>query len=59
MKKLKVEKSKYPDDEGTHLVVMYSHTKYGMGFQRLFKGSRKECLAYKEELEKNERGKAL
>ena len=37
MKKLKVEKSMYPDDEGTHLVVLYSNTKYGRGFRRLLR----------------------
>lgn len=59
MKKLKVEKSMYPDDEGTHLVVLYSNTKYGRGFRRLFKGSFKECQEYKKELESNEGDKKL
>lgn len=57
MQKLKVEKSYFPDDEGTHLVVLYSNTKYGQGFRRIFKGSRKECLEYKKKLE-DERDKA-
>lgn len=59
MKKLKVEKSMYPDDQGTHLVVLYSNTKYGRGFKRLFKGSFKECQKYKKELESNEGDKEL
>lgn len=59
MKKLKVEKSMYPDDEGTHLVVLYSNTKYGRGFKRLFKGSFKDCQKYKKELEANEGDKEL
>lgn len=59
MKKLKVEKSMYPDDQGTHLVVLYSNTKYGRGFKRLFKGSFKECQKYKKELEANEGDKEL
>lgn len=59
MKKLKVEKSMYPDDEGTHLVVLYSNTKYGRGFKRLFKGTFKECQKYKKELEANEGDKEL
>lgn len=54
MKILKVEKSHFPDDEGTHLVVLYSNTKYGRGFRRLFKGSFKDCQKYKKELESNE-----
>lgn len=59
MKKLKVEKSQFPDEEGTHLVVLYSNTKYGRGFKRLFKGSYKECQEYKKELESNEGDKEL
>ena len=59
MKKLKVERSMYPDDQGTHLVVLYQNTKYGRGFRRLFKGSYKECQEYKKDLESNERGKEL
>ena len=59
MKKLKVEKSLYPDEEGTHLVVLYSNTKYGRGFKRLFKGSFRECQDYKKELESNEGDKEL
>ena len=54
MKKLKVEKSAFPDEEGTHLVVLYSTTKYGRGFRRLFKGSYKDCKKFKKELESNE-----
>ena len=59
MKKLKVEKSMYPDEEGTHLVVLYSNTKYGRGFKRLFKGSFKECQEDEKELESNEGDKEL
>lgn len=59
MKKLKVEKSAFPDEEGTHLVVLYSATKYGRGFRRLFKGSYKDCQKFKKELESNEGDKRL
>lgn len=59
MKKLKIEKSLYPEDNKTHLVVMYSHTKYGHGIQRLFKGTYKECKEFKKELENDERGKSI
>lgn len=59
MKKLKVEKSAFPDEEGTHLVVLYSNTKYGRGFRRLFKGSYKDCQKFKKELESNEGDKRL
>ena len=59
MQKLKIEKSHYPDDEGTHLVILYSATKYGQGFRRLFKGTYRECQKYKKELEANEGDKRL
>ena len=52
IKKYTVEKSNYPDEEGTHLVIMHSVTQYGDSYQRVFKGSRKDCLAKKDELEK-------
>ena len=51
--RLKVEKSEFPDEEGTHLVVMYSFTEHGLATKRLFKGSQKECLEKKKELEGN------
>lgn len=56
MQKLKVEKSAFPGEEGTHLVVLYSNTKYGRGFRRLFKGSYKECQKYKKDLESEHEG---
>lgn len=49
--RLKVEKSEFPDEEGTHLVVMYSYTEHGLATKRLFKGSQKECMEKKNELE--------
>lgn len=51
--RLKVEKSEFPDEEGTHLVVMYSYTEHGLATKRLFKGSHSECLEKKKELEGN------
>ena len=57
MKKVKVEKSLYPEVDKTHLVVMYSQTLYGSATKRLFKGTYKECQEYKKEL--HERGKIL
>lgn len=49
--RLKVEKSQFPDEDGTHLVVMYSYTEHGLATRRLFKGSHSECLEKKKELE--------
>lgn len=54
MKKLKVEKSKFPEDNKTHLVVQYSESQNGYGIGRIFKGTYKECVSYKKRLE-NER----
>lgn len=50
-KKFIIEKSNYPDQTGTHLVIMHSSTQYGENYQRVFKGSRKECVMKKKELE--------
>lgn len=55
--KLKVEKSEFPDEEGTHLVVMYSFTPHGLGSKRLFKGSKEACLKKVKELEENRESK--
>lgn len=49
--KLKIEKSEFPDEEGTHLVVQYTATEHGYGYRRLFKGTYKECMEKKKELE--------
>lgn len=57
-KKYIVEKSNYPDDNGTHILIMHSSTPHGENYQRIFKGSHKECLAKKEKLQRLEkRGK--
>ena len=51
-KKFIVEKSNYPDALGTHMVIMHSKTEHGENYQRVFKGTRKECLEKKKEFEK-------
>lgn len=57
-KKYIIEKSNYPDDTGTHILIMHSSTEYGENYQRIFKGTRKECLVKKEKLQRLEkRGK--
>lgn len=53
MKKYKIEKSKYPEDKNTHLVFMYSDSKYGCNIQRIFKGSHKECKEFLDEKTNN------
>ncbi len=49
--KLKIEKSDFPDAEGTHLLVQYTSTEHGWGYRRLFKGTHKECMEKKNEME--------
>lgn len=51
MKKLKIERSLYPDGLKTHIVNLISETKRGCNSRRLFKGSYKECREFKKELE--------
>lgn len=46
----KVEKSKYPEDNKTHLVIRYSTSQYGINYQRVFKGTYKECIMKAKEL---------
>lgn len=43
---LRVEESKYPDDEGKYILVLESETERGYNFERIFKGNKREC--YKE-----------
>lgn len=54
--KLKIEKSEFPDEEGTHLLVQYTATEHGYGYRRLFKGTYKECIDKKKELEDSKNG---
>lgn len=51
MKKLKVERSSNPDDEGTHVLFLYSNTERGCSIKRIFKGTYKECQEEKRRLE--------
>lgn len=55
IKKYIVEKSNYPDETGTHLLIMHSSTEYGENYQRIYKGTRKECLLKKAKLERIEK----
>lgn len=53
----RIEKSKYPDTEGTHVIFRYYQTKYGFNAGRVFKGTYKQCKEKMEEL-KNGNNKA-
>lgn len=54
MKKYKVEKSKFPEGNKTHLVILDAHSEHGYNYQRVFKGSYKECLEEKRRREEIE-----
>lgn len=49
--RFKVEKSEFPDREGTHLLIVQTASEYGWGYRRLFKGTKQECLEKKKEME--------
>lgn len=48
---LRVEKSLYPEGENTHILVLESSTEHGWNFEGIFKGTKKECIEKKKELE--------
>lgn len=50
--KYSVVKSKEPEDDKTHLVVYECHSLYGHNYQRVYKGTYKECCEQKKLLEK-------
>ena len=45
---IKIEKSKFPDDEGSYIVFLHRYTIHGDCWKRIFKGSFKECQAFKK-----------
>lgn len=49
--KYKVERSKFPERNKTHLVFRYSVSSHGYNIKRVFKGTYKECIDKKKELE--------
>ena len=46
--KYKIEKSDFPENGKTHLIIRYSATPHGYGYGRVFKGTYQEC---KDQLE--------
>jgi hypothetical protein len=50
--KYRVEKAKEPNDRGDYILFHESKTLRGCNYQRVFKGSFKECHAEKKRLEK-------
>lgn len=48
MKKLVIKKSLFPDGNKTHVVISKSMTKYGICEGRVFKGSRDECIKFRQ-----------
>lgn len=43
----KIEKSKEPEEEKTHIVVFISEVGNGCNYKRIFKGTYKDCLEFK------------
>ena len=52
VKKYIIERSNYPDERGTHILFLHSSTQHGENYQGVFKGTHKECVQYKQKLEK-------
>lgn len=50
-KKLKIEKSKNPDETGSHILFLHNITKHGESWRRIFKGKYKDCIFLKNKLE--------
>ena len=48
--KYKVERSKFPERNKTHLVFRYSVSSHGYNIKRVFKGTYKECIEKAREL---------
>ena len=48
--RFKIESSKYPDSEGTHIICRYYETKYGLNCGRVFKGTKQQCQEKIKEL---------
>ena len=45
---IKIEKSKFPDDEGNYVVFLNTETIHGSSWRRIFKGTFKECQNFKK-----------
>ena len=45
---IKIEKSKFPNDEGNYIVFLHRYTIRGDSWKRIFKGSFKECQRFKK-----------
>lgn len=50
-KKLKIEKSKFPNEDGNYVIFLQTETTHGSSWRRIFKGSWKDCTNYKKQLE--------
>lgn len=47
---LRVEESKYPDEDGKYILVLESETERGCNYERIFKGNKRECYREKRRL---------
>ena len=55
--KLRIEKSKYPTDEITHVLWLETESLSGYGYRGIFKGTYQECFKEKEKLENKPKSK--
>ena len=47
---LKIEKSKYPNEDGTYTVFLHRWTIRGDSWKRIFKGTYKDCREFKKRM---------
>lgn len=56
--RLKIKKSEFPDNEGTHILILETSTEHGWGYRRIFKGTYQSCLDKRKEMEENNESKS-
>lgn len=57
--KYKIEKSKQPEEDMTHVVMYYKESAHGCGSGRLFKGTKKQCEDFLSERKATQRARIL
>nr|DAM30810.1 MAG TPA: hypothetical protein [Caudoviricetes sp.] len=50
IKKLIISKAQRKDENGNFILYLYSYTKNGFNFRRIFRGTFKECLIEKRRI---------
>lgn len=47
---IKIEKSKFPNEDGNYIVFLHRFTIHGDSWKRIFKGTFKDCQLFKKKL---------